>query len=267
MKVTSDLHIHTALSSCAKPEATVAYYMDKARELGLKTLGFTDHLWDSAIPNANKFYIPQDFAHISKIKEELAAADKTGIDRVLFGAEGEYDPWRHGVALTPAVAEQLEVLLVPNSHTHMMMPKDYYEPPRRHAEFMLEAFYDIVNSEIAPYITAIPHPFAAVACAKYYPGRVPMAALTDDEYKACFSAAAEKGIAMEINPIFFWGLDKDALDTDAYIRLFRIARDMGCLFTVGLDSHSKAGHDRVGVLPTVLEVLELNESHLHPLAR
>ena len=134
MKITSDLHIHTRLSSCAKPEATVEYYMNKAREMGLKTLGFTDHLWDSAIPNANKFYVPQDFRHISEIRAELDAADKTGIDRILFGAEGEYDPWRHGVALTPEVAEQLEILLVPNSHTHMMMPKDCYEPPRRHAD-------------------------------------------------------------------------------------------------------------------------------------
>ena len=80
MKITSDLHVHTALSSCAKPEATVAFYMDKAREIGLKTLGFTDHLWDSAIPNANGFYRPQDFAHILQIKEELDKADKTGID-------------------------------------------------------------------------------------------------------------------------------------------------------------------------------------------
>ena len=267
MKITSDLHVHTALSSCAKPEATVAFYMDKAREIGLKTLGFTDHLWDSAIPKANGFYRPQDFAHILQIKEELEKADKTGIDRILFGAEGEYDPYRHGVALTPAVAEQLEVLLVPNSHTHMMMPKDYYDPPRRHAEFMIEAFYDIINSEIAPYVTAIPHPFAAVACAKYYSSRVPVATITDDEFKACFAAAAEKGIAMEINPNFFRNQTKEQIDADQFTRMFRIARDMGCLFTVGLDSHSTGGYAAFDTIYNAIDVLELNENHLHPLAR
>jgi histidinol phosphatase-like PHP family hydrolase len=267
MKITSDLHIHTALSSCAKPEATVAYYMDKARELGLKTLGFTDHLWDSAIPNANKFYAPQDFAHISLIKEELEKADKTGIDRVLFGAEGEYDPWRHGVGLTPAVAEQLEVLLVPNSHTHMMMPKDYYDPPRRHAEFMLEAFYDIINSEIAPYITAIPHPFAAVACSKYYPATVPVSTITDDEFKACFAASAEKGIALEINPCFFNKKTPEELDRHELIRMFRIAKAEGSLFTVGIDSHSQSGHYAFDAIYPTIEVLGLTEADLHPLAR
>ena len=267
MKITSDLHIHTRLSSCAKPEATVAYYMDKAREMGFKTLGFTDHLWDSAIPNANKFYAPQDFAHISEIKAELEAADKTGIDRILFGAEGEYDPWRHGVALTPAVAEQLEVLLVPNSHTHMMMPKDYYEPPRRHAEFMLEAFYDIVNSEVAPYITAIPHPFAAVCCSKYYPASVPISLITDDEFKACFALAARKGIAMEINPAYFCNKTIEELNEHQMIRMLRIAKAEGCLFTVGRDSHSQTGHTGFEAIYPTIEVLGLTEDDLHPLAR
>ena len=267
MKITSDLHIHTALSKCAKPEATVAYYMDKARELGLKTLGFSDHLWDSAIPNANGFYRPQHFEYISQIKPELEAADKSGIDRILFGAEGEYDPWRHGVALTKEVAEQLEFLIVPNSHTHMMMPKDYYQPPRRHAEFMMEAFYDIINSEIAPYVTAIPHPFAAVACAAYYPASVPISTITDDEFKACFAASAEKGIALEINPAFFRNKTVEELDGHEMIRMFRIARDEGSLVTVGCDSHSQSGHGAFNSIYPTFEALELNESHLHPFAR
>ena len=267
MKITSDLHIHTALSKCAKAEATVAYYFDKARELGLKTLGFSDHLWDSAIPNANGFYRPQHFDYISQIKPELEAADKTGVDRVLFGAEGEYDPWRHGVGLTVGVAEQLDFLLVPNSHTHMMMPKDYYQPPRRHAEFMIEAFYDIINSEIAPYVTAIPHPFAAVACSAYYPSTVPVATITDDEFKACFAASAEKGIALEINPCFFNKKTVEQVAETEWIRMFRIAKEEGSLFTVGLDSHSRGGHGAFDSIYPVIEVLGLTEADLHPLAR
>lgn len=267
MKITSDLHIHTSLSKCAKAEATVAFYMDKARELGLKTLGFSDHLWDSAIPNANSFYRPQHFDYISQIKPELEAADKTGIDRVLFGAEGEYDPWRHGVGLSVEVAEQLEFLLVPNSHTHMMMPKDYYQPPRRHAEFMLEAFHDILNSEIAPYVTAIPHPFAAVACSAYYSAMVPISLITDDEFKACFASAAEKGVALEINPAFFRTATPETIQSHEMIRMYRIAKDEGCLFTVGMDSHSQGGYFAFDSIYKVVEALELNESHLHPLAR
>ena len=267
MKITSDLHIHTHISKCGKEEATVPYYMEKARELGLKTLGFSDHLWDSAVEGANSFYTGQDFDHISEIKEELAAADTTGIDRILFGAEGEYDPIHHGVALTKDVAEQLDFLLVPNSHTHMMMPKAYYDPPRRHAEFMLNAFHEIVDSEIAPYITSIPHPFAAVKCAVYYSNRIPISLITDDEYKSCFSKAAEKEIALEINPNFFKEKTAEEINADPMTHMFRIAKEMGCRFTVGLDSHSRKGHDHFMCIYPVIEALSLTEQDLHPLAR
>lgn len=267
MKIISDLHIHTHLSLCAKPEATVDYYMDNARAMGLRVLGFTDHMWDSAIPGANGFYSPQSFEYISQIREELERADKTGIDRIYFGAECEYDPRRHGVALTPAVAEQLDLILVPNSHTHMNMPKDLYDPPRKHAEFMLHAFRNIVNSDVSPYITAIPHPFAAVACSQYYHNSVPVSTITDDEFKECFSLSAKKGIALEINPAFFRDKTPEELEYNEFIRMFRIAKAEGSLFTVGRDSHSVGGHVGWDAIYTVIDLLGLCEDDLHPFAK
>ena len=275
MNFTSDLHVHTHLSSCAKPEATVAYYLDKAREIGLKTIGFTDHLWDSAVPGASKWYAKQDFAHISRLREELDAADKTGVDRVLFGAECEYDYKGHGVAISPAVAEQLDVLLVPNSHTHMtvVMPREYYQP-RRHAEFMLEAFYDILNSEVSRYITAIPHPFAAVNCAKYppyYPPTYPLHSISDDEFRRCFALAARKGIALEINPYNYREAPVEDIESHELsrerIRMYRIAKSEGCLFTVGVDAHGYGYHDHYHLIEPVAELIGITENDLHPLAR
>jgi histidinol phosphatase-like PHP family hydrolase len=163
LKLEHDFHVHTHLSSCAKDSATIAHYVAKARELGIKKLGLADHMWDAAIPGASKWYSVQDFAHISTIREEIAAVEHEGIE-FLIGAEGEYDYAHRGIALSEAVAEQLDFLIVPNSHTHMTMPKDFYEPHRKHAEFMLDAFYDIINSPLSKYVTAIPHPFMAVCC-------------------------------------------------------------------------------------------------------
>ena len=158
LKLEHDFHVHTHLSSCAKDSATIAHYVAKARELGIKKLGLADHMWDAAIPGASKWYSVQDFAHISTIREEIAAVEHEGIE-FLIGAEGEYDYAHRGIALSEAVAEQLDFLIVPNSHTHMTMPKDFYEPHEKHIEYMIDAFMDIVTSDVAPYITAIPHPF------------------------------------------------------------------------------------------------------------
>ena len=63
-----DLHIHTSLSSCAKPTALAADYIVRAKEMGLNTIAFTDHMWDSAVPGASKWYEPQNYEHICRLK-------------------------------------------------------------------------------------------------------------------------------------------------------------------------------------------------------
>ena len=111
LKLEHDFHVHTHLSNCGHDSATIAHYVAKARELGIKKPGMADHMWDSAIPGASKWYAPQDFAHISTIREEIASVEHEGIE-FLIGCECEYDYAHRGVALSEAVAEQLDFLIV-----------------------------------------------------------------------------------------------------------------------------------------------------------
>lgn len=54
MIVTHDIHTHTLFSSCClDPEATMAGYVQKARELGLKTMGISNHLWNEKVKGAS----------------------------------------------------------------------------------------------------------------------------------------------------------------------------------------------------------------------
>ena len=263
LKLEHDFHVHTHLSSCAKDSATIEHYVTKARELGIKKLGLADHMWDSAVSGAPKWYVPQNFEHISAIREEIAATEHEGIE-FLVGCECEYDRVHEGVAISEAVAEQLDFLIVPNSHTHITMPKDLYEPHRAHAEYMLKAFYDIINSPVAKYVTAIPHPFMAVCCP--YPHAQAIAEITDDEFKRCFDAAANKGIAMEINPNHFRH-PLPAIYESQIMRMYRIIRESGCKFTLGTDSHSDTGHDQYRQAYVAIGLLGLKEDDFHPLTR
>ena len=89
MKITSDLHIHTNLSSCAKRDATFEGYVANAAKDGLTCLGFTDHLWDSArIPGVTGWYAPQNVEHVLQLKEKLPL-EMDGV-RLLFGCETEF---------------------------------------------------------------------------------------------------------------------------------------------------------------------------------
>ena len=84
--IDNDLHIHSKLSACSNDEGqTTERILQYAKDNGLKTICLADHFWDETVKGASGWYMPQDFAHISKAKP-LPQAD--GI-RFLFGCETE----------------------------------------------------------------------------------------------------------------------------------------------------------------------------------
>ena len=159
MRITHDLHMHTHLSFCGKDEATVENYVAQAAALGLGKLGFTDHMWDSAVPDMPWWYRQTDIqnvAHVTQLRPVLEQLRGRGVE-LLFGCEAEYDYARRGVALTEAAAEQFDFSIASSTHTHNVMPKAFYDPPRRHAEFMLQAYEDMLDAPVSRYITAMAH--------------------------------------------------------------------------------------------------------------
>lgn len=264
MKIQHDLHVHTNLSVCAPRDAYAVTLIEKAKSLGLKKVGIANHFWDSAIDGANDFYKPQDFEHIELIKPELEKID-TGDIRIYFGCEGEYDPAHHGVAMTEQTAEKFEFIIVPNSHTHMMMPKSCYEPYEKHKEFMLTAYEEILNCNISRYITSMAHPFAAVACP--YGWEILMQMTTDDEYKRMFDMTAEKNIAVEINMWYTKDLTRAQIEEGQPMRMYRLAKECGCKFTFGSDAHSADGMNNYNTADVVADILGLKQEDLAEIAR
>lgn len=264
MKITQDLHMHTHLSSCAKSEATLEAYIAQAESLGLDTLGIADHLWDDKIPLSpddywHHFYSPQNLAHVLKAREEIKAVDTKSL-RILFGAEAEYDPIRGDIALSEEAGETLDFVLIPNSHTHMMMPKSLYEPYQAHADFMLKATRDILKSPMSKYVTALAHPFDAVACP--YDKKLLYPLISQSEYREVFSEAREKNIAIEINTSPFLNKTDEEIKQNPKWEFFAIAKDCGCLFTFGSDCHHPASQKNILAARAISEVLRLTEKDI-----
>lgn len=240
MKITHDFHIHTNLSSCANETATVAYYIDVAKRLGLRKLGFTDHFWDERISGANAFYAQQNLAHIQQLMPQLEEVKEPGL-QLYFGAEAEYDPVRRDVAITEETAEKLDFLIVATSHTHMMMPKSYFLDQNKIIGFLVQAYEDVISSVLSQYITAMAHPFEPLGCPE---GWQPiMRAVPEDSYRRLFDKTAEKGIAVEINTSCFQK-GTDTIDEQGVkMRMLKIAKESGCKFLFGSDSHDNKKHE------------------------
>ena len=264
MKVTHDFHIHTNLSLCAEPDTTPEFYVRRAEEIGLKKLGFANHFWDERIAGANDFYVSQNLEYVLELKEELKQI-KSETVQPYFGCEVEYDFAHRGVSLTEDVAEQFDFVVVPNSHTHMTMPKDCYEPYQKHADFMVQAYEDILNSNVSRYITAMAHPFEAVCCPYDYSILIDI--ISDDCFKRLFDLTAKKEIAVEINIGNYHDLGDADIEKCSQIRIFRIAKECGCKFIFGSDAHNRRRHNSYGHADVLADILELRESDIAEIAR
>lgn len=277
MKITHDFHIHTHLSLCADKSATAEAYAKIFKEQGIKKAGFSDHFWDANYENSHAylldntgqhnpkgFYTVQNYDYLCQLKPELEKVD-FGDTEIFFGCETDYDPVNRRPAITPETAEKFDFVLMPNSHTHMVMPIAYYEPYEKHIDYMIQIYNDTLNSDVAKYITSMAHPFEAVCC--LYDRYILMKMISDDTYKRLFSKTAEKGIAVEVNVSCMRKKTPEEIANLEEMRLFRIAKDEGCLFTFGSDSHDDQAHKYYSNATLVSELLGLTENDLHPLVR
>lgn len=275
LNILHDLHVHTNLSLCARDSATVENQVKKAKQCGLNKIGFADHFWGVPIGAeetwweqvqmcARSYYTTQNFDHVMRSKSEIERLKGQGVE-LLLGCEAEYDPYRRDIAITEEQAQQFDFIIVPNSHTHMVMPKTFYEPYDKHIQFMIEAYEDILNSPLSRYVTAIAHPFEAVCCP--YGIELLFALIPDDTYRRLFDKTAEKGIAVEINVASLQDKNDFQLALSPALRMYRLAKECGCQFTFGSDTHDAEHRNAYTTMDRVAALLELKEDDIAPIAR
>ena len=288
MKAFHDIHIHSYLSLCSSDnQGTAERYVERARSLGHRLMGFANHTWDESIPfpptYKKNFYRFQSMAYQMQIKNQIPN-NPDGM-KILVGAETEYCGMFDILGMGKEAAMQLDYLLIPHTHLHMrgfVMPKfeeaeavreNILEKLRkvegipdslakqmtdsipdktleamvdggiknqrqRVANFMVESFRSLMNNEtLKTYSDLIPvsiaHPFQPIS----FPNKVEILKLIpDNTYGELFEMAARRGIGLEIN--FETQNDED-------VRLFSIAKECGCKFTLGSDTHTYEAFDKI----------------------
>ncbi len=256
-----DVHVHTTLSACCGDlNATPANIIARAAQAGLKTIGFADHLWDSAMPGAMDWYRPQDLPHVLQTRA-LLPADCRGV-RVLVGCESEYCG-DGKVGISSQAASQLDFVLLPISHFHMrgfVVPADLHAPDAI-ARLLVTRFNQAVGLGLA---TGIAHPFFPLG----HEARLDEihSLISDDVFAAGFARAAANGVSIEISTIMFPDCcgQGAAFKDETFLRMLRIAKRNGCCFHFASDSHELAGIGRVLKLAPVADELGLAEQDIHP---
>ena len=226
-----DIHIHTSHSACARPDSSLAEYLPVLPERGLSIAGFSNHLWDSAIPGPNEFYQPQDIEHLLPLKKDLADACVPGV-KLLFGCELEYCG-KGRISLHPDHAELFVYILVAPDHFHM---KDLVRPAslgvgEELAELFYSRFMEVCEID---FVDGIAHPFFPIG----FDGRDRdvFDLLSDRRLEVCFRHARACGKTVELNLSCLNKLRKKDLLPE-YRRVMTIAAECGSRFHLGSDAH------------------------------
>ena len=122
---------------------------------------------------------------------------------------------------------------LPESELEPFMAEKQVDYVKFVSDFMVESFRSLMHNEVLKsYSDDIPvvvaHPFQPVGS---YPLREQMMALiSDNTYGELFQMAQQRGIGLEINTVS---------SSPEALRMFGIAKECGCKFTLGSDGHSR----------------------------
>ena len=259
----SDMHIHSFASVCCQDDRqTPENIVPLLAGHGYKKIGFADHVWISKDIEPSHFYKTQNgerhielFKFIHSCKWEI---------EVLVGCES--DMIAPGVfGITPEFKEKMDYVVMATDHFHMTnfveQPED--KTPEGLAKHMLKFFISAAKSGLPDILV---HPFFPYNYVELYDKSI--ASLSDAEILDAFSIAAENNIGIEINKCYLPNPQYEyffSLETP--LRILNLAKQAGCLFTLGSDSHSIASFGVLDKLQALAESLELTEENIHPLAK
>ena len=317
MKIAHDIHTHNVFSKCCKDKnASTTAYIQKEIELGMKTFGLSNHIWDENVKGASGWYKNQTILLAEEAKAALENAPKS--INCLFGAETEYFACQDLLGMSLEGAKRFDYLLIPHSHLHMRneVMWDYPEVQEKRkeivakiaesnpylsekviskitnslgesvlmehipemktniAEYTISAAFDNFNSLFDNYVflevckvvpTIISHPFGLCGVPHSLKNEY-LALRSDAEYEECFKKARDLGVSLEINTdsVEACGLD---MSQNQLVRILGIAKDVGCKFTFGSDSHSIAGLEKIKISDEIIKYLDLNKNHLAEVVR
>lgn len=237
-QVDHDYHIHSLLSVCSSdPEQTTENILKYAQKNNLKRIILTDHYWDKAVEKlstgwASEFYEPQDFEHICKAKP-LPQAE--GVE-FLFGCETDLD-MRGVLGIPKERYDEFAFIIIPTTHMHMddfsVTKEDFRNAPRL-AKLWIEKLDQVFSYDLPFHKVGIAH----LACwLMHNEGKEQLLEtcrlIDQKEMERVFRKAVEKGVGIEINQS---DVD-DILDYDEVFNIFKTAKECGCKFYLGSDSH------------------------------
>ena len=236
-----DTHVHTYYSPCARqldeqlrPLAAPERYYQRAAELGLEAITFTDHMVEHpAAAGMVLFYKGSGPEILCNLRSELNFLEPPEGCKIYIGCETELLPGNR-IGISRELAAQLDFVLVPTTHYHLRetpQPKSF--APHDVAEHML-TLLELVARE--PWVDAIAHPFADPERIIGDLRRI-YEAMDKARLEEILGLAAQNGVALEVNGSSVSKSESMPHYGEVYREIVGLAKKLGVRFTYGSDAH------------------------------
>lgn len=232
-KVDHDYHIHSRLSLCSNdPEQSTENILKYAKENGFKKICLTDHFWDERIECGSPWYAKQGFSHICAA---LPLPQSEGVE-FIFGAETELDSQMR-LGVSKERLREFDFLIIPTTHLHMngfVISNEDGATPEGRAKMWMSRLATVLDMDLPFTKIGIAH----LACGLIAKTRADylkvLQLLSEEELYRVFAKAKRVGVGIELNSADMKYTDEER---NIVLRPFRIAKDAGCKFYLGSDSH------------------------------
>ncbi|MDF1515290.1 MAG: PHP domain-containing protein [Anaerolineae bacterium] len=232
----ADFHVHTHISPCGKPAATLQAMIHRAAEKGLAAIGFADHCTPCPVPGCT-FYDTQRIDILTRLRAELADVPLPDGLEVLVGVEADYTLAGAG-CIDEAMLHQCDHIIGAASHFHLpAAPVPAEDTAASKAELMALMARELL---VLPGISVWAHPFD---CSAMRPLLPILAAVEDSVLADLITLANRHRVAIEING----GAAQHPAYREAASRFFQQARNMGARFTVTADAHHPNDFERLDI--------------------
>jgi len=250
-----DFHIHSTVSRCCKdPGQTPDRILRYAEENGFNKICLKNHFWDEKVESEAEWIEEHGYSYLTSV---LPLPESEGIN-FLFGAELDMD-YNGMLGISEEILSELDFVTVATTHMHLdgNTVREKIKTPEEGAEIWLEKIRTLLKKDLPFHKMGIAHITTGHILKEKTPEVIKL--LTDEDLYNVFTACAAKGLGIELNTKTIFNSEEEK---EILLRPYFIAKDCGCKFYLGSDSHKTSALDTAKEnFERIITLLDLEEKH------
>ena len=225
-----DFHIHSTVSCCCRDEnQTPETILNYARENGFSKICLTNYFWDENVKSEAEWIDEHGYSFVSSVLP-LPQDDKVDF---LFGCETDMD-FNNVLGVGKERLGVFDFIVVSTTYLHLdgNTVKNKIETPEEAASHWVDKFENLLAKDL---------PFGKIGIAHLTTGHIlknrtaeVLQLISDETLRSLFGECSRKGAGIELNMKTI-GMTQG--EKEIFLRPYFIARECGCKFYLGSDSH------------------------------